>query len=193
MEARVIVNEICVKERKPLIEAGAYRRAYGGQVHVVQPGMSPCYQCFLMAFPGMAQDQEIASQDQADRMAYSDRLLTAEPGLANDIAPINHMVVKLALQRLLVGKPTAMRCLDEDLVAPFYIWLNRREPGTDYERLGPLQFNVDGLRILRWYGVRFDRNAACPCCGDFIGKGGNVGDLHADVKYLDMCKEPDQK
>ena len=77
------------------------------------------------------------------------------------------MVVKLAIQELLKGTQTSLRSLDEDLVAPWYIWLNRREKGTQYEKLDPLEFNVAGMRILRWYGIDFKRNEACPTCGNF--------------------------
>jgi len=60
--------------------------------------------------------------------------------------------------------------LDEDLSAPWYIWLNRREKDTDYERLEPLECNVDGMHVLRWYGVDLPRDTGCPCCGDYVGE-----------------------
>lgn len=167
-EARVILNKICVDEGKQLIVAGAFRRAYGGQVLVVEPHKGPCYQCFLEMLPGRAADQEVSSAAQAGRIAYSDRPVAIEPGLSTDIAPISLMVVKLAIQILLRDKPTTLRSLDEDLVAPFWIWLNRREAQTEYEQLGPLAFNLNGMRILRWYGVALERNEACPVCGSFV-------------------------
>jgi molybdopterin/thiamine biosynthesis adenylyltransferase len=165
-QARVILNKLCLAENKPLIVPGAFRRAYGGQVLFVEPRVTPCYECFLAGMPDRARDEEIASADQAARLAYSDRPVPIEPGLSNDIAPISQMVVKLALQYLLRGRPTTLRSLDADLVAPWYLWLNRREPGTDYAELDPLGFTLDGLHVMRWYGIDFDRNPACPACGD---------------------------
>jgi molybdopterin/thiamine biosynthesis adenylyltransferase len=123
--ARVILNCICVEESKPLILAGAMRRAHGGQVLVVKPGQTPCYQCFLMSGLDKTADQEISTDGAAERLAYSDRPVAVEPGLSNDIAPITQMVVKLALQILLEGIPSTLHSLDEDLIAPWYLWLSR--------------------------------------------------------------------
>lgn len=183
--ARTILNRICVEESKPLILAGAMRRAHGGQVLVVKPGQTPCYQCFLMSGFGKSADQEVSTDGAAERLAYSDRPVPVEPGLSNDIAPITQMVVKLALQILLADIPSTLRSLDQDLVAHWYRWMNRREAGTVYERLGPLAFNVDGQRIMRWYGIAAEREKACPVCGDFLGNASSNGGLtSAEVGLL---------
>jgi hypothetical protein len=92
-----------------------------------------------------------------------------EPGLFNDIKPIAQMMIKLAIQILLKGRETTLASLNEDLVAPWFLWLSRREAGSPYADLPPLEFGVDGLRILRWYGIDLARNPACPACGDFTG------------------------
>jgi hypothetical protein len=60
-----------------------------------------------------------------------------------------------------------LHCLNDDLVAPWYLWLNRRETGTQYESLEPLEFNIDGMHVLRWYGVAIERHPGCPVCGNF--------------------------
>lgn len=170
MQAKLIINRLCVEETTTCIFAGAFRRAYGGQILIVHPGLSPCYQCFLTSIPEQVRDVEISNRAQAEALAYTDRPVEIEPGLANDIAPINNMVVKLIIQELLKGSQTSLRSLDEDLVAPWFIWLNRREKGTQYEKLKPLEFNLDGMRILRWYGIDIRRHEACPVCGNFEQK-----------------------
>jgi molybdopterin/thiamine biosynthesis adenylyltransferase len=167
--SKLIVNRLCVEEKKPCIFAGAFRRAYGGQILFVKPNVTPCYQCFLMLLPEQTQDQEISSHRQAEGLAYTDRPVPIEPGLSTDIAPIGLMVVKLAIQELLKGTETTLRSLDEDLVASWYLWLNRREQGTQYESLRPLEYNIDGMHVLRWYGVAFERHPGCPVCGNFEG------------------------
>lgn len=166
-EARQPINRFSVELGKPALFAGAFRRAYGGQILFYRPG-GPCYQCFLHALGEAAHDQKIASAARAQAVAYSDQPVPIEPGLSTDIAPISLMVTKLAVQYLLKGKETTLRSLDEDLVAPWFIWLNRREKGTPYEKLGPLEYNVNGLRVLQWHGVDFRADPACPCCGDFV-------------------------
>jgi molybdopterin/thiamine biosynthesis adenylyltransferase len=176
-EGRVILNKVCVEEGKPIIFAGAFRRAYGGQVLFVHPRESLCLECFLEYLRRQSKDEEIPIDEGPSEVAYSDRPAPIEPGLSNDIAPISQMVVKLAIQQLLEGKATSLRSLDEDLVAPLYIWLNRREADTDYEQWGPLGCEIDGAHILRWYGVGFARNPGCPCCGDFSNAFAHHGDL----------------
>ena len=161
-----IINRICVEENKVLIIGGAYPRASGGQVLVVHPHKSFCYQCFCLSLPEQAESQEISSEESAQRVAYSDRPVVPEPGLSNDIVPITSMVVKLAIQNLIKDTQTSLRSLDEDLVASLYIWLNRREQGTQYENLSPLEYNIDGMHILRWYGVDIKPHANCDVCGD---------------------------
>jgi molybdopterin/thiamine biosynthesis adenylyltransferase len=165
-ESRLIINRVCVEENKPCIFAGAFRRAYGGQILFIHPHVSLCYQCFCRFLPEQAGDQEISSPEQAASVAYGG---PPEPGLSTDLAPLSTMAVKLAVQELLKGAQTTLRSLDEDLVAPWYLWLNRREPGTQFEKLEPLGFSL-GLRILRWYGIKVDRDPACPVCGDFEGE-----------------------
>jgi len=165
--SRLIINRICVEERKNCIFAGAFRRAYGGQVLLVRPYETPCYQCFLMHLPEKAEDIEISNREHADALAYTDRPVPIEPGLSTDIAPISLMVVKLVIQELLKGSETTLRSLDDDLVASYYIWLNRRESGTQYQKLKPLALNVSGLHVLRWYGIKIERHPACSVCGNF--------------------------
>lgn len=167
--SRLIINRECVAAGKTCIYAGLFRRAYGGQIFRVYPQKYPCYQCFCMLLPEQADDQEISSPEQARRFAYSDRPVAVEPGLANDISPISNMVTKLAIQELLKGTVTTLRSLDDDLVAPWYLWLNRRMEGTQYENLEPLEFNVGGMTILRWYGIDAKQHPDCPVCGDFEG------------------------
>lgn len=176
--SKLIVNRLCVEEGKPCIFAGAFRRAYGGQVHFVRPNQTPCYQCFLMLLPEQAMDQEVSNRRTAQGLAYTDRPVAIEPGLSTDIAPISLMVVKLAIQELLKDQETTLQSLDEDLVAPWFIWLNRREQNTQYESLAPLEYNVNGMHVLRWYGIAVEPHPACPVCGDFIGEQAKLHQLN---------------
>jgi molybdopterin/thiamine biosynthesis adenylyltransferase len=164
-KSRLIINDLCVRQNKPLILGGAFHRACGGQVLFVRPHVTPCYQCFVQGMPPQARDEEISSAAQARAVAYADRPVPIEPGLSTDIAPISLMVVKLAIQYLLRDQKTTLRSLDEDLVASWYLWINRRDPDTEYRDLEPLEFNLDGFRILRWYGIQLRRHPDCHACG----------------------------
>jgi molybdopterin/thiamine biosynthesis adenylyltransferase len=185
-EARLILNLACIKNSKPLIVTGAFRRAYGGQVLVVHPGSGPCYQCFLMNLSQDERERPARPVEWTEPVAYSDRPVPIEPGLSNDIAPISHMIVKLSLQHLLQGRPTTLQSLDEYLVAPWYLWLNRRETRTCYEQLEPLGFGTNGMRILRWYGIAMQRNPACPVCGNYVDAASQAEGVEIDQSDVDV-------
>jgi len=167
-QSKLLINELCVAADIPAIYGGAFRRAYGGQVLRVRPRQSPCQQCFVAALPDEAADVEISTAGDAGEVAYSDRLVAVEPGLSLDVLPIANMLAKLALLELLADKSSTLNTLRRDFDAPWYLWLNRPEPGTQYASLPPLSESSDEMTINRWYGVYFDRDEACPVCGDFV-------------------------
>lgn len=167
--SRVLVNLASLAERRVCIYGGTFSRAYGGHVLRVIPNETMCYQCLIDLMPEKAEDQEIASQAQADSIAYADRPVAIEPGLANDIAPIANMCVKLGILELLRGTDTTLASLYDDLSNAWYMWINRREADTEYASLPPLDSeDSDGPRILAWYGILNEKNPDCPACGDFV-------------------------
>jgi len=166
--SKLLVNRLCVEANVPAVYGGAFRRAYGGQVQRVHPRKSPCFECFVAAMPEEASDVEISSAADAADIAYSDRPVAVEPGLSLDVLPIANMVTKLALMELVADKETSLSILKKDYDAPWYLWLNKPEPGTQYASLPPLSESSDEMTINRWYGIYFDRDTACPVCGDFF-------------------------
>jgi molybdopterin/thiamine biosynthesis adenylyltransferase len=166
--SKLLVNQLCVEANVPAIYGGAFRRAFGGQVLRVRPNLSPCHQCFVAAMPEEASDVEVSSSADAADIAYSDLPVAVEPGLSLDVLPIANMVAKLALTELLKNKPTTLRTLERDYDAPWYLWLNRPEPGTPYSDWPPLSESSDEMTINRWYGIYFDRDPECPVCGNFL-------------------------
>jgi hypothetical protein len=144
------------------------RIAYGGQVLRVRPKQSACHQCFVAAMPDEAADVEISSTSAADEVAYSDRPVVPEPGLSLDVTPIANMVEKLALLELLADKSSALNVLKRDYEAPWYLWLNRPEPGTAYADWPALSESSDEMTINRWYGIELARDPECSACGNFI-------------------------
>jgi molybdopterin/thiamine biosynthesis adenylyltransferase len=182
-QSKLLVNQLCVEANVPAIYGGAFRRAYGGQVLRVRPKVSPCHQCFVAAMPDEASNVEISSASDAADIAYSDQPVAVEPGLSLDVLPIANMVAKLALSELLQDKPSTLRVLERDYDAPWYLWLNRPEPGTPYSDWPPLSESSDEMTINRWYGIYFERDAQCPTCGEFLsGLAANYG---LDLNNLD--------
>ena len=160
---KLFANRVAYEEGTSVIFAGCYRRAYGGMVIRVRPGLSGCYHCHISGIPSSGYIFE--PMPDAHGIEYTDIPVPIEAGLAVDVAPINHLAAKLALQELMQDVPTTFRSLDEDLNQDIYMWLNRREVGTEYEHLDPLQNSVDGLKILRWYGANLMSKPDCPVCG----------------------------
>ena len=171
--SKLMVNQLCVDAGVVAVYGGAFRRAYGGQVLRVRPKKSPCHQCFVAAMPDEASDVEVSTSSDADAIAYSDQPVAVEPGLSLDVLPIANMVAKLALLELLAGEQSALNVLHRDFDAPWYLWLNRPEPGTQYATLPPLSESSDEMTIYRWYGIYFDRDPECPACGSFLSSIAN--------------------
>ncbi|MBI1826033.1 MAG: ThiF family adenylyltransferase [Planctomycetes bacterium] len=165
--SKLLVNKLCIEANVIAVYGGAFRRAYGGQVLRVRPRQSPCHECFVAAMPEESTDIEVSSVADAEEIAYSDRPVAIEPGLSLDVLPIANMVTKLALMELLAGKPSSLSILKRDFDAPWYLWLNRPEPGTQYASWPPLSESSDEMTINRWYGIYFERDLACSACGDF--------------------------
>jgi len=71
-------------------------------------------------------------------------------------------MVKLALVELSRGLQTGITSLEDDLVADFYIWANRRE--NIYKNWSKLEYGFDKPSILRWYGAKVPRDPTCMVC-----------------------------
>ncbi len=166
-QSKLFVNSLCIETKKPVIFGGAFRRAYGGLVLRVRPHETACYHCFVLAMPEKEADQEISSEQNVNDIAYADMPVSIEPGLSVDVAPIDIMVSKIALQELIKNKESTLHILDKDFEANWYLWINRPEPKTEYATLPPLSESYDEMTILRWYAVSFEKDPGCPACGDF--------------------------
>ena len=166
--SKLLINKLCVDAGVVAIYGGAFRRAYGGQVLRVRPQQSPCHECFIDAMPEESSDSEVSTAADAAEIAYSDRPVAVEPGLSLDVIPIANMVAKLALLELISDTPSSLKTLRRDFDAPWYLWLNRPEPGTQYAKWPPLSESSDEMTINRWYGIYFDREPGCPVCGGFF-------------------------
>ncbi len=167
-QSKLQINQLCIEARITAVYGGAFRRAYGGQVLRVRPKQSPCHQCFVAAMPDEASDVEISTSSDAEAVAYSDQPVAVEPGLSLDVLPIANLVTKLALLELLADKQTSLSILSRDFDAPWYLWLNRPEPGTQYASWPPLSESSDDMTINRWYGIYIERDPQCSACGDFL-------------------------
>lgn len=170
-ESRLIVNRAAVETGTYCLFGAVRRRAYAGEILQLVPGVTPCYQCFVMGLPeepkGGGDPLPGDTSAHTEIPSYADRPVLAEPGLSLDIAPVALMLAKLALVRMLAGSGSArFDSLAEDLVAPRLLWLNRREPGTIYEEWPPMADSLgEGPRVQQWLGMWLDRRPDCPACG----------------------------
>ena len=96
-------------------------------------------------------------------MSDEDAHAMVQVGLSTDIAPINTMMVKLALNELSRGIECGISSLIEELTYDYYIWANRR----DFQFANWALFNRNPnrhLTILRWYGVKLKKDSECLEC-----------------------------
>jgi len=172
--SRFQLNELALKYDTPAIFGRALTRAAGGDILRVRPKNGPCYNCLYSqnirqtSDNKAGTDEELKSVKQVKKMLpdyTSDEEIEAiiQVGLSSDIAPISNMMVKLALVELSKGLESGIKSLEEDLVADFYIWANRRE--ATYEGWEPMEYNFNKPTILRWYGAKVERDPKCMVCG----------------------------
>ena len=172
LNSRYRLNSLIIKYKKVGLFGRAITRAEGGDVLRVRPG-GPCYAC-LKGSQWFNNEEEISDLARARREgiipAYTseeDAQALVQVGLATDIAPINTMVVKLAIQELSKGTDCVIASLQEELSYDFYMWANRRE--TYFRNWAPFNNNPGRKMptIMQWYGVRFEKSCDCFECTGF--------------------------
>jgi molybdopterin/thiamine biosynthesis adenylyltransferase len=167
-KSRFFLNDIALKYNIPAIFGRAITRAIGGDVLRVRPHIGPCYNC-LYSQDIRNTEEEISQKDRQAKKFLPDYTseenlnTVVQVGLASDIAPITNFMVKLALVELSKGTNSGISSLEEDLVADFYIWANRRE--YVYEAWPKLEYNFNKPSILRWYGAKVNKDPECMACG----------------------------
>jgi molybdopterin-synthase adenylyltransferase len=168
--SRFALNEIALRHKITAIFGRALTRAVGGDVLRVRPYKGPCYSCLYSQDVRQegGDDEEMSQLEQAkallpDYTSEADLRAVIQVGLASDIAPISNLMVKLALVELSRGTQSGIKTLEDDLVADFYIWANRRD--NVYSDWSKLEYNFNKPSILRWYGARVARDPNCMVCG----------------------------
>lgn len=172
LSSRYLLNSLIIKYKKVGLFGRAVTRAEGGDVLRVRP-RGPCYAC-LKGSQWYTQEDEITDLRRARETgvipAYTseeDADAMVQVGLSTDIAPINTMVVKLAIQELSRGTECLITTLDEELNYDFYMWANRRE--LHFANWAAFNNNPGRKKptILQWYGVKFLKSCDCHECRNF--------------------------
>lgn len=172
LPSRYLLNSLIIKHKKTGLFGRAVTRAEGGDVLRVRPG-GPCYAC-LKGSQWYTQEEEITDLRRARETgvipAYTseeDADAMVQVGLSTDIAPINTMVVKLAIQELSRGTECLITTLDKELDYDFYMWANRRE--LHFANWAPFNHNPGRKKptILQWYGVKFPKSCDCHECRNY--------------------------
>lgn len=189
--SRFNLSKALVEEGKVGIFGRAITRAEGGDVFRYRPG-GPCYCCLIGE--GNLQQEEITNVESARRdgriAAYvspEDADAMVQVGLSSDIEPICNLMVKLALVELSKGVETGLSSLENELVYDYYMWANRRE--RHYHNWKPLPEPGNLPTILRWYGVKTEKEDNCPICsgniildeGDELLFDTNMSDINIDL------------
>ena len=170
--SRFILSEQLVSLGKTGIFGRAITRAEGGDVFIYRPG-GPCYCCLIGNSWYEAAQEEITNENSARRdgriaayVSAEDADVMVQVGLSADIEPMCNMIIKLALVELSRGAESGIKSLEKEFVAPYYIWVNRRE--RKYGNWGCFADPGHMPTIMRWYGVDVDRDEGCLLCGSHI-------------------------
>ncbi len=168
--SRFNISAALVEKGKVGIFGRAITRAEGGDVFRYRPG-GPCYCCLVGA--GNLQEEEISDVTSARRdgriaayVSAEDAEAMVQVGLSSDIEPICNLMVKLALVELSRGKESGISSLESELTYDCYIWANRRD--RHYSNWKPFPSAGQMPSILRWYGVKVNKDEHCPICSDNI-------------------------
>lgn len=167
-KSRFFLNDLALKFKVPALFGRAITRAVGGDVLRVRPYVGPCYNCLYSQDLRNTEEEVSQKERQAKKFLpdyTSDESLETivQVGLASDIAPITNFMVKLALVELSRGTNSGIASLEEDLIADFYIWANRRD--YVYDNWSKLEYNFNKPSILRWYGAKVEKDPNCMSCG----------------------------
>lgn len=168
--SRFNLSKSLVDKGKVGIFGRAITRAEGGDVFRYRPG-GPCYCCLIGE--GNLQQEEITNVESARRdgriAAYvspEDADAMVQVGLSSDIEPICNMMVKLALVELSKGVETGLTSLQNEFAYDYYMWANRRE--RHYHNWKSFSDPGNLPTIMKWYGVKIAKEAACPICSHNI-------------------------
>ncbi len=195
--SRFILSEQLVSLGRTGIFGRAITRAEGGDVFIYRPG-GPCYCCLIGNGWYEAAQEEITNEDSARRDGRIAAYVSAEDadamvqvGLSADIEPMCNMMVKLALVELSRGAESGIKSLEKEFVAPYYLWVNRRE--RKYGNWGCFADPGHMPTIMRWYGVDVDPDEGCLLCGShkrldigesFIEDYGEIaGNIKTDLSF----------
>lgn len=169
-QSRFMLSEIVSRHGKTCIYGRANTRAEGGDVFVERPG-GPCYACLVGVKGFDTQAEEVSSKASGLRsgriaayMSPDDAEAVIQVGLAVDIAPIVNMIVKIALVELSKGTQSGLAHLSKEYSYEYWMWANRRE--SRFRDWAPFDNPGRLPTILRWYGARITKDAACPVCGN---------------------------
>ncbi|MCY1660931.1 HesA/MoeB/ThiF family protein [Chryseobacterium sp. SL1] len=168
--SRQYINDLSIEKQKKVIYGRAITRAEGGDIFRYTPEKEkPCLACLIGKGLFKYKEEEISNKKQLarDLPAYTsveENESVIQVGLSSDILPICNMIVKLSLVELSKGLQSGISSLEEDLVADYYLWVNRRE--KKYKNWEKLEYRANQLSILRWYGVRVAKDSHCLTCND---------------------------
>jgi len=170
LKSRFSLNDLVLKHKKIGLFGRAVTRAEGGDVLRVRPG-GPCYAC-LKGGGWYNHADEISDikrarefQKRWQYMSEQDVQALVQAGLSTDIAPINNMMVKLALLELSRGTECEISSLDAELTYDYYMWANRRD--NHYKDWAPFNSPEKKLpTILRWIGVKLSKDSECMVCNN---------------------------
>ena len=106
--ARLFLNELATRYKKPCITASVFRQGFGGEVYAYIPGYSGCFECMDKVATKMGLNINLAIEPSAKEQEtiYGMNLPDFQAsGLSLDINTIALIQARMALDVLIEGKP----------------------------------------------------------------------------------------
>ncbi|GEM_PF-5850683 len=143
-----IINDLSKHKVVPTIFTAILGNGFGGRIHRVEIGKTPCYQCIKVLQESNPKLYKLFTQEtfmDNDQNKYGIYSEAGIPGLDVDINMVAAITVKMVLETLL-NKPNPIFKFNS------YIWGNQ----IGWEFNEPFQLK----------DIRFDRVNNCPICGE---------------------------
>ncbi len=153
---RYLINEICIRRRKPFVVAKVFTRGIGGEVFHYRPGDGGCLACLERVLErtqfreGVREIDLVSDEERAQLYGLEPKEIKDSPGLSVDIGFITSFHTRFALEALAAAareRPKFLTPIEEN----YLVWGNRA--------LHPFKKNFELQRI------NLRRQSECLVCG----------------------------
>lgn len=160
-----VIDRYCYALSVPCVFVGIYRKAYGGEVIAVEPGVTPCMGCATGGVRDSLADVTDGTKVHQQR-DYDTNRLEPQVALGSDIHFVCNGAVKIALSMLCADQPELPihRFMNDKLKDGVHYLMLSTEP--DFYIFPQTHANAIGQYAFQSVWLQTTRRSECPRCGD---------------------------